>query len=145
MSKSNRHKKRCFWCHVRDCPLTNDHVVPLAFGGKESDDNVRRACWDCNQERGRIVHAATTIFRAARGNYPERSQRKAREWWESLKESVAKWCALEHSRLGGRSVSDKLGSAEYPFLIVPTKRRSSRDVLDAARKVAESREPLSFS
>lgn len=45
--------ERCFWCRRWHKRLTNDHVMPRSIGGV---DTVR-ACYDCNQERGKIVSA----------------------------------------------------------------------------------------
>lgn len=49
----NRYGGRCFYCGSRE-PMTIDHIIPLARGGRHTIGNVLPACKSCNcskQER----------------------------------------------------------------------------------------------
>ncbi len=45
---------RCWWCE--DClpseKLTLDHLIPKSRGGSNSLENLRLACFQCNNSRG---------------------------------------------------------------------------------------------
>ena len=42
----------CQYCGLKNMPLTIDHIVPKARGGKDSWDNLVAACRSCNQKKG---------------------------------------------------------------------------------------------
>ncbi len=49
-----RDRHTCLYCGQRflTSELTRDHVIPLAFGGRDSWKNVVTACKPCNQRKG---------------------------------------------------------------------------------------------
>lgn len=50
-----RHDHRCFYCGEAK-PLTMDHIVPVARGGRHSIGNLIPACRNCNaQKRTRLI------------------------------------------------------------------------------------------
>lgn len=136
-NRRRKTKLRCFWCHVTNKPLTRDHVVPLGFGGDDSAANIVRACEACNQERGRIVHAALNVFRSA--SHPDKSKRKALNALLALRPLMEKWGRIEREHLNGRSVSDKLGTPAHPFPAKPVGRALDHGLLKAARVNAEAK------
>jgi len=48
-----RHRHECFYCggHHRDSPLTIDHIIPLAKGGRHAIGNLIPACQPCNSSK----------------------------------------------------------------------------------------------
>ena len=42
----------CQYCGLKKMPLTIDHIIPKARGGKDSWDNLVAACRSCNQKKG---------------------------------------------------------------------------------------------
>lgn len=42
----------CQYCGARGVPLECDHVVPIAQGGSNSDENLVTACRSCNRAKG---------------------------------------------------------------------------------------------
>jgi len=48
---------RCFWCGHNLAPeaITVDHYIPLSKGGSNKTDNLRLACYGCNQKRGNAM------------------------------------------------------------------------------------------
>ncbi|MEH1777094.1 HNH endonuclease [Nostoc sp.] len=48
---------RCFWCECHLTPeiMTIDHYIPLSLGGSNKTDNLRLACYGCNQKRGNAM------------------------------------------------------------------------------------------
>jgi hypothetical protein len=138
--KPNRKRRRCYWCRATGATLTNDHVVPLGFGGSDDDANQVRACDPCNQERGQIVGAYLNLFTAAQAGHPEKSQRRCAAHLAAMRPLVEKWGALERLRMGGRSVSDRLGTAAHPFPATPCRRAGTMEAAcEEARRVAETR------
>ncbi len=47
-----RDKHKCSYCGRGDLPLTIDHIIPKARGGKESWSNLTTACITCNNKKG---------------------------------------------------------------------------------------------
>lgn len=43
---------KCGYCGRSDIPLTIDHIVPKAKGGKDTWDNLVTACTKCNNKKG---------------------------------------------------------------------------------------------
>lgn len=46
------HGHRCFYCGKISNKLSKDHVIPVAFGGSNTIDNIVPACMDCNRRKG---------------------------------------------------------------------------------------------
>ncbi|WP_174711375.1 HNH endonuclease [Nostoc sp. TCL240-02] len=48
---------RCLWCgcHLTPEIMTVDHYIPLSLGGSNKTDNLRLACYGCNQKRGNAM------------------------------------------------------------------------------------------
>lgn len=48
---------RCFWCECRltQETITIDHYIPLSLGGSNETENLRLACYGCNQKRGNAM------------------------------------------------------------------------------------------
>ena len=46
-------KNICVYCmkEIDPTKLTLDHVIPVAFGGRNKIDNIVPACFNCNQKR----------------------------------------------------------------------------------------------
>mmetsp|Transcript_123819 Transcript_123819/g.346742 ORF Transcript_123819/g.346742 Transcript_123819/m.346742 type:complete len:105 (+) Transcript_123819:776-1090(+) len=42
----------CFYCH-KGGPMALDHIIPKSQGGSWRVSNLRLACRECNQKRGR--------------------------------------------------------------------------------------------
>jgi 5-methylcytosine-specific restriction endonuclease McrA len=53
---------RCYWCHEVFLPhlLTLDHLKPRSRGGSNKLENLRLACFPCNNRRG------DSLFRKSR-------------------------------------------------------------------------------
>lgn len=49
-----RHDGRCAYCSTV-APLTRDHVIPLARGGRHSIGNLLPACRRCNASKGALL------------------------------------------------------------------------------------------
>jgi 5-methylcytosine-specific restriction endonuclease McrA len=49
-----RDRNRCVYCNSRE-HLTIDHVVPKAFGGRDSWENLVTACQKCNSKKGSLT------------------------------------------------------------------------------------------
>jgi 5-methylcytosine-specific restriction endonuclease McrA len=47
-----RFEKRCLKCGRQDKSLTPDHVVPLAWGGSDTIENIQPLCGQCNSSKG---------------------------------------------------------------------------------------------
>jgi len=47
-----RDKHKCGYCGRGDIPLTIDHIIPKAKGGKDDWDNLIAACMPCNNKKG---------------------------------------------------------------------------------------------
>ena len=43
---------KCSYCGRSDLPLTIDHVIPKAKGGRDSWENLVCACTNCNNQKG---------------------------------------------------------------------------------------------
>lgn len=43
----------CHYCHCKDIPLTVDHVVPQALGGRDEAENLVACCMECQRQ---IIH-----------------------------------------------------------------------------------------
>jgi 5-methylcytosine-specific restriction endonuclease McrA len=56
---------RCAYCHA-DSPLTMDHVIPLARGGRHAIGNLVPACGRCNASKGAAL-LVEWRFRTRRG------------------------------------------------------------------------------
>lgn len=44
-------------CEIEDCSATAtdyDHIIPVAFGGKSTEDNCRHLCREHNAAKGRV-------------------------------------------------------------------------------------------
>ncbi len=52
---------KCFWCdcHLMPKLMTVDHYIPLSLGGSNKTDNLRLACYGCNQKRGNAMPEET--------------------------------------------------------------------------------------
>ena len=46
---------KCMLCHAEGVPLEIDHWLPLIFGGKNDDDNLRPLCEPCHKGLTRIT------------------------------------------------------------------------------------------
>ncbi|GDZ04288.1 HNH endonuclease [Bifidobacterium pseudocatenulatum] len=44
----------CHYCHCKDIPLTVDHVVPQALGGRDEAENLVACCMECNSGKSSI-------------------------------------------------------------------------------------------
>ncbi|PSB32803.1 HNH endonuclease [Stenomitos frigidus] len=54
----------CFWCRCK-LPLeelTLDHVKPKSRGGSDSLENLRLACFPCNNSRGNSLFPPQRLF-----------------------------------------------------------------------------------
>ncbi|MEH1822105.1 MAG: HNH endonuclease [Nostoc sp.] len=53
----DKYGDRCFWCGCDLTPevMTVDHYIPLSRGGSNKTDNLRLACYGCNQKRGNAM------------------------------------------------------------------------------------------
>lgn len=51
-----RDGRRCVVCGQdgQSSPLVVDHIIPIAEGGTDSDDNLRTLCQDCNSGKGAL-------------------------------------------------------------------------------------------
>lgn len=58
----DRQNRRCIWCNrvTNFRRATVDHIVPLAFGGTNSEENLAMACEGCNQERSVVTRWFST-------------------------------------------------------------------------------------
>lgn len=56
----------CAYCGADDGPLTVDHVVPLARGGRHSIGNVVAACLPCNQSKSDRLLSEWRLSKARR-------------------------------------------------------------------------------
>lgn len=48
----DRQRGRCFYCADGPSPLTMDHVIPIARGGRHAIGNLVLACEKCNKSKG---------------------------------------------------------------------------------------------
>ncbi|MEB3179990.1 MAG: HNH endonuclease [Nostocaceae cyanobacterium] len=66
-SKQKRNKKQkliqvygsqCWWCRqsLSEEMLTIDHLYPSSLGGSNSMENLRLACFKCNNSRGNSLY-----------------------------------------------------------------------------------------
>ncbi len=59
IEKGHRHIK---WMEdgveIRTPAATVEHLIPLSEGGGNLPENIVAACWDCNNERGRVTDIA---------------------------------------------------------------------------------------
>jgi len=46
------YKRQCQYCGAKGIPLTIDHVIPKALGGKDIWTNLVTACHSCNNRKG---------------------------------------------------------------------------------------------
>lgn len=51
-SRLLRKSRGCFYCGRSNGPLSMDHVVPLARGGRHAEGNAVLACLTCNKSKG---------------------------------------------------------------------------------------------
>jgi 5-methylcytosine-specific restriction endonuclease McrA len=60
---------RCYWCHAEFPPnqLTLDHLKPRSRGGSNKLENLRLACFPCNNRR------SDSLERPGKGNIPAES------------------------------------------------------------------------
>ena len=49
------HGHKCALCHAEGVPLEIDHWLPLIFGGKNDDGNLRPLCEPCHKGLTRIT------------------------------------------------------------------------------------------
>lgn len=44
----------CHWCcvYLYDWEMTLDHLIPVSYGGGNSNDNLVISCYRCNNRRG---------------------------------------------------------------------------------------------
>ena len=50
---------RCIYCHIEfsdEIPYTIDHVVPIAAGGPNTDENIQLLCGPCNSRKHTTSH-----------------------------------------------------------------------------------------
>ena len=47
-----RDRLTCQYCEKKTTPLTVDHIIPRAFGGKDTWENLVCACLRCNNRKG---------------------------------------------------------------------------------------------
>ncbi|NJP12456.1 MAG: HNH endonuclease [Leptolyngbyaceae cyanobacterium RU_5_1] len=49
-----RDGNRCCWCkkQLKDDQMTIEHLTPQSLGGSDSIENLRIACFKCNNSRG---------------------------------------------------------------------------------------------
>lgn len=57
----------CRYCGVTGVPLTYDHYLAQAFGGKTTMENGRTACRPCNKLKGHMTIEEWADFQKARG------------------------------------------------------------------------------
>ena len=68
-----RYDWRCLACATTGCPLTVDHVVPLARGGSNAIANIQPLCGSCNsRKRSRTIDFRTAglMFSWCKGARP---------------------------------------------------------------------------
>lgn len=39
-------------CNGKSLRMNVDHIIPLALGGKDTEDNLALSCWECNSAKG---------------------------------------------------------------------------------------------
>lgn len=58
---------KCEYCGADDRPLTYDHYLAQAFGGKTTVENGRAACRPCNKKKGHMTIDEWNDFMAKKG------------------------------------------------------------------------------
>ncbi|MBW4652384.1 MAG: HNH endonuclease [Kaiparowitsia implicata GSE-PSE-MK54-09C] len=55
---------RCWWCDycLPEEKLTLDHLKPKSRGGSNSLENLRLACFPCNNSRGNSLYPPKRLF-----------------------------------------------------------------------------------
>ncbi|PSB03734.1 HNH endonuclease [Merismopedia glauca] len=55
----------CWWCrcHLPLHKLTIDHLKPKSKGGSNSSENLRLACFECNNSRGNSLYPPERIYK----------------------------------------------------------------------------------
>ncbi len=57
----------CHYCGGDEDDLVVDHVIPVAQGGTDQDDNLVAACWPCNTEKAALLVEEWAARRIAAG------------------------------------------------------------------------------
>ena len=98
-----RDKYTCQYCgqSAPDAKLEVDHIIPLADGGTDDEDNLNTSCWACN--RGKSGLRQSIVLAKNRRKYWEAVSRKPSEGrtriFELLKSEGVKLKVLDISRL----------------------------------------------
>ncbi len=63
----SEYRSCCWWCHKQLSPeeLTIDHLKPKSKGGSNSLENLRLACYPCNNSRGNSLYPPRRLFTPA--------------------------------------------------------------------------------
>jgi 5-methylcytosine-specific restriction endonuclease McrA len=62
----------CQYCGQKKMPLTIDHIIPKASGGKDSWDNLVAACRSCNQKKGNETPSSANMSLRKKPKPPNR-------------------------------------------------------------------------
>ena len=63
----------CQYCGVSNVPMTLDHIIPKAQGGKDSWENLVTACRPCNQKKGNKTPQEANISLLSKPTKPRNS------------------------------------------------------------------------
>lgn len=134
----------CFWC-VRVRPLTRDHVLPKACGGRDTD-NIVMACRPCNHSRAKLVDFGILALAARDGRMTDRAVRRLWRGYAAIVTLQQRWVATETDKWG-RSPSKNINldlpprppKPKSPAKLSRQAKRIPQAVLQAARQAAEAR------
>lgn len=65
---------QCAYCGVTKVPLTIDHILPKAKGGKSSFENTCACCKPCNNKKGSKTCQEAKMFPQVRATHPTISE-----------------------------------------------------------------------
>ncbi len=72
------HGHKCALCKAENVPFEIDHWVPLIFGGKDDDGNLRPLCVPCHKEVTKVTIGQNAKAKRLNNDH---STDTAKYWW----------------------------------------------------------------
>ncbi|MFN6540705.1 MAG: HNH endonuclease [Nostoc sp. EkiNYC01] len=129
---------KCFWCdcHLTPSIMTIDHYIPLSLGGSNRTDNLRLACYGCNQKRGNAMPEDTPQIIAEESciRFPNHWKKPKYHLGQQMKQGQI--VGIEYDPLG--TIAASLFGEKWTYWLLV-----NNDDIDAESFTEQSLEPMS--
>jgi hypothetical protein len=128
---------KCFWCghELPKEAITVDHYIPLSKGGSNNTENLRIACYGCNQKRGNAMPEDTPQIIAQQSCVPFPSHWKKPKYYLGQQMKQGQIVGIEYDAPGTKGAS--LFGEDWTYWLLVNK-----DNIDTENFTEESLEPM---